>query len=360
MQDDNEQGTSGRKRSGEARMSKLTPSERKELGKKAATRRWEVQKNQGVPYEADAWGDLSIIGHTVPCAVIMIEGEPVRLVSERELVKSFGGKRGGSHWLRAKDNPLAANLPPIISATNLQPFIGDDLREALAARYPYKVPGRGGWVAHGLRGELYPKICDVFLKARDAKALLGKGQEEMAVAADILMRALAHTAIIALIDEATGYQTKRAVDGLARILEAFIAKELQPYIRDTFRAEFYEHLFRLRGLDYKKDSVKRPQYFGCITNDIVYRRLAPGVLEELKRVTARNTAGRPTHKFFQRLTSNHGYLKLKEHLGAVVAVMKLSSTYPDFVDKLDKVAPRYGQNWLLPFPEDQKDSGVGL
>ena len=244
MQEENGLGTSGRKRSGEARMAKLTLSQRQELGKKAAAKRWEVQKDQVItPYDADAWGNLEIIGHTVPCAVIMIEGEPVRLVSERELVKSFGGKRGGSHWLRAKDNPQAANLPPIISAANLQPFIGDELREALARRYPYKVPGRGGFVAHGLRGELYPLICDVFLKARDARALLGKGQEEMAVAADILMRALAHTAIIALIDEATGFQTRRAVDALARILEAFVAKELQPYIRGTFQQDFYEHLF---------------------------------------------------------------------------------------------------------------------
>lgn len=360
MQDDNDLGTSGRKRSGEARMSMLTTSERRELGKRAAAKRWEVQKGQVItPYEADAWGDLPIIGHVVPCAVIMIEGEPVRLVSERELVKSFGGKRGGSHWLRARDNPLAANLPPIISAVNLQPFIGEELRGALATRYPYKVPGRGGFVAHGLRGELYPMICDVFLKARDAKALLGKGQEEMAVAADILMRALAHTGIIALIDEATGFQTKRAVDGLARILQAFIAKELQPYI-PTFQPDFYEHLFRLRGLDYKTDSVKRPQYFGYLTNDIVYRRLAPGVLAELKKVLLRNDAGRPTHKYFQRLTANLGYPKLREHLGAVVAIMKLSSHYPDFIAKLDRVAPRYGQNWLLPFNEDDADSGVGL
>ena len=34
--------------------------------------------------------------------------------------------------------------------------------------------------------------------------------------------------IIALVDEATGYQRDRAKDALASILEAFIAKELQP------------------------------------------------------------------------------------------------------------------------------------
>jgi len=360
MQDESRDGTSGRKRSGKARMSKMTPTERRELGKRAAAKRWAPSSNQAIePYEPDAWGDLPITGHTVPCAVIVVEGEAIRLVSERELVKSLGGKRGGSHWLRAREDADAANLPPIISAANLRPFISDELKEGLATRYPYKVPGRGGFVANGVRGELYPMICDVFLKARDADALLDS-QEDLADSANILMRALAHTGIIALIDEATGYQTKRAVDALSRILEAFVAKELQPYIRGTFHQDFYEHLFRLRGLDYKKDTVKRPQYFGCLTNDIVYRRLAPGVLEELKKVVDRNDDGRPTHKYFQRLTSNLGYPKLREHLGAVIAVMKLSSTYPDFIEKLDKVAPRYGQNWLLPFPDDQKDTGIGL
>jgi len=358
--DNIKEGADGRERSGRARMSKLTIEQRRELGKQAAAKRWSVpQKAVMGPYTPDAWGDLPIIGHIVPCAVIMIDGEPIRVVSERELVKSLGGKRGGSHWLRARESVEAANLPPILSASNLRDFVSDELREGLATRYPYKVPGRSGFIANGLRGELYPMICDVFLKARDAEALL-PSQEDLAISADVLMRALAHTGIIALIDEATGFQTKRTIDALARILEAFVAKELQPYIRGTFQPEFYEHLFRLRGLDYRRDTVKRPQYFGCLTNDIVYRRLAPGVLEELKKVAIRNDAGRPTHKYFQRLTSNLGYPKLKEHMGAVVAVMKLSSNYPDFITKLDKVAPRYGQNYLLPFPEENSDSGIGL
>lgn len=346
---------SGKKRSGEARMAKLTPAERKQLAQNAAEVRWASIRGNPV-YEPEAVGDLPIIGQIIPCAVIVVEGEVIRLVSERELVKSLGGKRGGSHWLRTKQDASVANLPPILSASNLRPFISEELWEGLNARYHYKV--ESGAIAFGLRGELYPMICDVFLKARDADALLDS-QDEIARSADILMRALAHTGIIALIDEATGYQKKRAIDGLARILEAFIAKELQPYVRGTFKSEFYEHLFRLRGLDYRADTVKRPQYFGCLTNDIVYRRLAPGVLEELKKVAVRNDSGRPTHKYFQRLTSNIGYIRLVEHLGAVVALMKLSKDYPDFISKLDVVAQRYGQNMLLAFPDPQ-DNGKGL
>jgi hypothetical protein len=358
MDNNTNEGTSGRERSGKARMSKLTPEERTELAKKAAAKRWEVARQTTEVYEPEAWGDLPIVGHTIPCAVIVVEGEVIRLVSERELVKSLGGKRGGSHWLRAKEDAGAANLPPILSASNLREFISDELMENLNTRYPYKVPGRGGFVANGLRGELYPMICDVFLRARDAKKTL-PSQDDIVASADILMRALAHTGIIALIDEATGYQTKRPVDALARILEAFIAKELQPYIR-TFPPDYYEQLFRLRGLNYKTDSVQRPQYFGWLTNDIVYKRLAPNVLSELRKLVQRNDAGRPTHKYFQRLTANTGYPKLREHLGAVVAIMKLSTNYKDFIEKLDAVAPPYGQNLLLPFTDGLPDTGKGL
>src|SRR5439155_16246024 len=114
---------------------------------------------------------------------------------------------------------------------------------------------------------------------------------------------LAHVGIIALVDEATGYQEVRTKDALAKILEAFIDKELQPWIR-TFPADFYRELFRLRGLDYESENVKRPQYFGILTNNIVYERLAPGVLDELRVVTPKDEKGRRRHKFFQRLTTN--------------------------------------------------------
>ena len=101
--------------------------------------------------------------------------------------------------------------------------------------------------------------------------------------------------------------------------------------------------------------VKRPQYFGTLTNDIVHKRLAPGVLAELKKVTPRDDAGRHKDKLFQRLTSNAGYPKLREHLGSVTSIMKLSNTWEDFMEKLDRIHPRYGTTLPLPF-----DNGQGM
>jgi hypothetical protein len=238
----------------------------------------------------------------------------------------------------------------LLQGQAIRPYIPPDLIE-MAQPIAFRLPS--GVRASGYRAELLPQVCEIYLRARDAGVLVRR-QQHIAKQAEILVRGLANVGIIALVDEATGYQEMRASDALARILEAFIAKELQPWLQ-TFPTDFYRELFRLRGLDFPGDSVKRPQYFGGITNDIVYARIAPGVLDELRRVVDRNEQGRPRHKYFQRLTTNVGYPKLREHLGSVVTIMKLSDNWREFLEKLDRLHPRYGKTLPLPMIyEDEK------
>ena len=246
-------------------------------------------------------------------------------------------------------------IPAMVRGAALAPFVTDELIEKgqpIAFRTPT------GNRALGYRAELLPLVCEVYLKARDADKL-PPNQKPVAQQADILIRGLAHTGIIALVDEATGYEALKAKNDLSRILEAFIAKELQPWLK-TFPDDFYREIFRLRQLEYPRDTVNYPQYFGHLTNDIVYRRLAPGVLEELQRVTPRNDSGNRKHKYHQRLTSNLGYPKLREHLGSVVTLMKLSQDWPDFQVKLDRIHPRFGDTLLLPLDFDHPVGDVGL
>jgi hypothetical protein len=89
----------------------------------------------------------------------------------------------------------------------------------------------------------------------------------------------------------------------------------------------------------------------------VYDRLAPGVLDELRIVVPRNEQGRPKSKYFQKLTSNIGYPKLREHLGSVVTIMKLSRDWHNFLVTLDRLHPRFGDTMPLPFDDDD---GTGL
>lgn len=118
---------------------------------------------------------------------------------------------------------------------------------------------------------------------------LTKNQLHVATQCEILVRGFARVGLIALVDEATGYQADRARDALANLLEAFVAKELRRWVK-TFPADFYKEWFRLRALPYN-GSVKRPQYIGDLTNDLVYSRLAPGVSEELRGGSPRDEEG---------------------------------------------------------------------
>jgi hypothetical protein len=325
----------------------LPPDRRSEIAKTAALARW----GKDIPRATHA-GILKIGDAEIPCYVLE---DGTRVLSERGLLSSFGMKAG------ARDTE--EKLPRYLRGKNIVPFIDQELKDRLSNPlwFQYKnEPTRKGFPA-----ALLPDICNVWLKARDSKVLIRK-QIVAAQMADILMRGLAHVGVIALVDEVTGYQEYRAKDALTRILEEFIAKELQPYI-PTFQDDYYREIFRLRGLEFPKDTVKRPQYFGVITNDVVYKRLAPGVLEELKRVTPRLDSGRHKDKLFQRLTANKGYPKLREHLGAVVTMMQLSDNWHDFMAKIDRLRPRLDLKSLkkggqqLSFDYDSaKDTGTGL
>ena len=185
-----------------------------------------------------------------------------------------------------------------------------------------------------------PAVCEVYLRGREKKVLTGQ-QLRIAQQCEVLLRGLANVAIIALVDEATGYQDDRDRRALAKILEAFVAKELRRWIQ-TFPADYYREMYRLRGLTYPPAGNRMPQYFGKLTNDVVYARLAPGVLEELRRTIPRDDKGRLKAHLHRKLTEDVGHPKLLQHLGAVVAVMKMTDDrdWSSFMRQLDKHYPR--------------------
>ena len=305
----------------------LTPEKRKEIAIKGGRARWDFPR---AIYEDRP---LMIGGHEIPCAVL--EGD-IRVLSERAVTKALGGKRGGAHWLRMKEHEEGgAELPVYLSANNLIPFIDKDLMMAL--KPIIYLSKAGGAKTYGLRAELLPKICNVFLKARDVEGGLHWRQRHLAKQAEILMRGLAEVGIIALVDEASGRQVDRARDALAKILEEFVAKELRAWTR-TFPLEFYSQIFRLKKWPFDPSKVKRPSVIGHYTNDFVYRRLAPGVLDELRK---KNPVidGRRRHKLFQWLTGDVGDPKLRAHIEGVVRLMRGSATWAEFNAYLAKFYP---------------------
>jgi len=333
-------GESGKALGGRARAEKLSPDERKEIAKKAASARWDEPILMATHGDADH--PLQIGDAKIPCYVLE-DGR--RVLNQSSLVGALGMSHGGS-YSRGGDR-----LAKFVVQERLKQFVSSDLIARTAK--PIKFKTLAGNIAYGYEATVLADICEAVLAARTGQKLM-KQQEHIAMQCEILVRGFARIGIIALVDEVTGYQRDRASDALAKILEAFIDKELRAWVQ-TFPSDFYQELFRLRGLEFPKDSVRRPQYFGKLTNDIVYRRIAPGVLAKLKEVTPRTQDGRLKHKYFQRLTSNIGYPKLLQHLGSVVSIMKLSNSWADFTAKIDRLHPRYGDTLPLPM-----DDGNGI
>jgi len=307
---------------GKARAESLTAAQRKEIASTAAAARWALPR-------ATHEGDLPIVGTTIHCAVLE-DGR--RLLTQSDLMRVLGRAR------QAKGRAYYdgdANLPAFLNAKSLLPFIDKGLY-VTSSQIEFK-PLKGA-KAFGYPAELLPKVCEVFLKARDAGALT-HNQKHIAKQADILMRGLAQVGIVALVDEATGYQKERAHKALAEILEKFISKELRAWTK-TFPIEFYEQIFRLRGWKFDPESVRRPAVIGHFTNDIVYKRLAPGVMKELR---AKNPTidGRRKNKHFQWLTGDIGDPKLRSHLDGVMPLMRISDSWDEFKKHLNKAYPKY-------------------
>ena len=317
---------------GKARANSMTKAQRKDIALVAATARW-----SGHLPDATHEGELKIADLSLPVAVT---SDGTRLMISKAFMTALGRPWKGSYG--------RTELPNFIAANNLFPFVSKELMGVLD---PVEFVNKHGQRATGYRAELLPMVCEVYLDARKAGKLT-ESQKPIAAQAEFLIRGFARVGIVALVDEATGYQRERASDALAKILERFIAKELQPWIK-TFPDEFYEQLFRLRGLDFPKDTVKRPQYFGYLTNDIIYKRLVPGVLDELRRTEPKNPSGKRKGTIQQRLTPDLGHPKLREHLASVCTIMDLSDDYQDFKKKLDKRHPKYGETLEMDFDGDK-------
>lgn len=185
--------------------------------------------------------------------------------------------------------------------------------------------------------------------------MLTPSQMPIAIKADILMRGLAHTGIIALVDEATGYQEVRDRKALQEILDRYIGQELAKWVR-TFPDDFYQEIFRLKKWEFKPGSNKRPMMMAKLTADLVYSRLAPGVLDELRKLTPKDDKGRRKNKLFQWLSPEFGHPVLKSHIAGITYLAKANDDWDYFYRAVTRVSPQFGKTMLLPIPDEPPQS----
>jgi len=276
--------------------------------------------------KATHWGELHIGDVAIPCYVLD-NGE--RVFSLKGAVVSLIGIEGGQLAEYLKVSGLQDSLP-----IDLKPDADGNLPALL--KFDTTTPGIAK-IAWGLPVEKFMDLCAAYSSAEDAGHLKTDKQKKIAKKANSLLRACSKVGIIALVDEATGYQYERvrdASDFLQFKLKAFLSEEMRKWEK-TFPDELWLEFGRLTK--WSGPVTSRPKWWGKLVNELVYDYLDPDVAKWL-----REHAPKPKHgqNYFQWLSEQYGLKKLIEHIWMLVGLSRACFT----IDELkERMAIQYGR-----------------
>jgi hypothetical protein len=333
---------------GKARAKRLTAEERSEIAREGARAKWAKEGVQVKTMPKALYGSderpLRVGDIEIPCFVL---DDGRRVLAQSGMLTALNMK-SGSAGKKGRGRTAGDRLANFVATQGVAQFIAPETAGVIVEPILFTVPDSPN-LGYGFEATVLADLCDAVLEARKA-GKLNYQQEHIAERCEILVRAFARVGIIALVDEATGYQEVREKQALAEILEKFISKELRKWAR-RFPFAFYENIFRLKGWDASEltPNSPKPLEVGKITDDLVYKRLAPGVRAELKKLTPRNEKGFLTHRLHQHLTDEIGNPKLEKHIAVLMALMDVSPNWQVFMGYVNRQLPRFDKTMELPF-----------
>lgn len=285
-----------------------------------------------------------IIGDVEIPAYVLNNG--MRVLSQNGIQKAMGYFGTAGNW-----------LPNFVNRKQISPFISSGLYEALSNRVVFQRTGAGGSASdtYGYDATILIDICDAIIEAKNAGGL-PENLYKYASQAEKIIRSVAKVGIIALVDEATGYEKVREKDTLQRFLQKFLEEERGRWVR-TFPPEFFEAIFKMKGWTWKQASTKKPSVVGHYINNYVYSRLAPQVLTELRKLNPKDEKGNRKGAHTQWINPEFGHPKLKEHLTVLTAFAKATGyNWNNWNRMVERALPKFNNDGSVAhefdFPEE--------
>lgn len=327
-----EMGRRGGKKGGAVRAARMTPEERAASARLAAKSRWAkpptelitpglepmVLEGEVLPPSPFAKHRGTVTLNGVDVDVYVLDTDE-RVISLRAAVKVLTGTDGGI-------------LEDYIGVKALKDFVNSDL--VLEETVDFHIPGTQ-FRGKGITAEQFEGILSGYVRALQAGALKTDRQKEIAVNCAILGTAFLRTGIVALIDEATGYQYERAADALEVKIKAYVAEELRAWEK-TFPDELWEHFGRLTN--WKGSLHKRPKWWGHLVNELIYEAMDPDIAKYLKENKPKPFHGQNYHSW---LTEDVGLKALIPHIYKIIG---MAEGCKDMRELQDRVAARYGRS----------------
>jgi hypothetical protein len=344
MDGKDEQATpDGRVRSGKARMDKLSPEQRKQLARDAAMERWrkararQVVKDTGNMMPGEKQPSDEAIAEVLPSVPSDLPiakwpgqlsiGIPVYVLNDQRRIIS---RTGATDFLTDKKG--GRNLESYLGVQALQKYMPSDYQGAMVE---FIMPEVVNKTVKGMEAETFVDICQAYVEAWHDNALQSETQISIAMRSAMFLAACAKVGIIALIDEATGFQFERPLDALQVKLRLFLAEEMRKW-EPTFPDQLWEQFGRLTN--WKGGIHQRPKYWGKLVMKLIYEYLDPDVAQWLRENAPRPQKGQNYHQW---LTEQYGLRRLVEHIWKVVGVASTCETMDELQYKMEDL---YGKN----------------
>lgn len=265
-------------------------------------------------------GQMAVGGLMLDCYVL---ADGRRVFHKRGMAKALGMvSAGGNAFMKAMTRKgLGSALPAKLREQIQNPINFKPLTQDLA---------------HGYDADVLVDVAKAIVAA-DKAGLLTKTQHNLAIQAQVLINAFAKVGVVALIDEATGYQQIRNPEALRLLIQQYVDEEMREWEKE-FPDAFYDEINRMYGnktLKQTKTGIvvqNRPQHIAGFTREYVYGPLENGeVLKELDRVNpVVDIKGTRKARFHQHLKLGYGLEKLRRQVQEILTLVSVSDNINQF------------------------------
>ncbi len=261
-------------------------------------------------------GTLEVGDSSLPCYVL---DDGRRVFSTRGMLESLGYKANarpsGIFGSKALAPVMAAHDNPVGDLNVIEFNAGSRFN------------------AKGYDVEKFMDMCHALSEALDDGQLVGQ-HIDAARKANAIIRSSSKIGIVALVDEATGYQYARAEDALQFKLKLYLAEEMRAWEK-TFPDELWIEFARLTQWD-GQPTKNRPRYWGYLVMDLIYRYLDPDIAQYVKENKPKPRKGQNYHQWFNE---DVGMKRLVEHINRVIGMAQGCDTMDELKKKMRH---RYG------------------
>ncbi|MGO8671437.1 MAG: P63C domain-containing protein [Capsulimonadaceae bacterium] len=298
----------------------------------ARTRGIELSLSDFVPVESPPSTDIAMQPTKLPVAQypgVLTFGDvelPVYVLDTGERVLS---RTGATSVLIGKQG--GGNLESYTRVSALSEYIPSDLTSQLIE---IEMKGVVNKTVLAMTADTFVDICKAYVNAYREGKLTTDKQKDIALQAAFVVSSCAKVGLVALIDEATGYQYVRENDALQVKLKLFLEDDMRKWEK-TFPDELWKEFGRLTN--WSGALHQRPKYWGKYVMELVYDYLDPDVSKWLKENAPKPIGGKSYHRW---LSEQYGLKKLVEHLWMLVGMASACGTMSELRRKMGE---KYGR-----------------